>query len=181
MATQTPLREGSAAAGRQATGYTRRAASAGGGLISNTAGGGGSTGWAIVGYSLALILLYVLIADKRVVSATTGLFGGATTAAKTWVEPKDPLALLESKLGYTPGSSSSPSSNTTGANAPAVPENTAAAAAAAATGAAPAPGMNAAALKTAKRKYGTVSQRVYEPIRKQRVKEGIMAPLPGEK
>lgn len=70
----------------------------------------GSTGWAIVGYSLALILLYVFIADKRVVAASTGLVGGASGAAGAWIKPVDPLALLAQKLGYGPGSSPASSS-----------------------------------------------------------------------
>lgn len=72
--------------------------------------GRGSTGWAIVGYALALILLYVLIADRRVVAASSKLVGGATTAAQAWVAPVDPIALLGQRFGYTPSSPSSPSS-----------------------------------------------------------------------
>lgn len=64
--------------------------------------GRGSTGWAIVGYALGLILLYVLIADSRVVKATTKLVGGAQTAAEAWVKPVDPVALLGERFGYTP-------------------------------------------------------------------------------
>jgi murein DD-endopeptidase MepM/ murein hydrolase activator NlpD len=73
----------------------------------------GSTGWAIVGYALALILLYVLIADRRVVAASTKLVGGAQTAAEAWVRPVDPVALLGERFGYQPtgeaGSGPSPS------------------------------------------------------------------------
>jgi murein DD-endopeptidase MepM/ murein hydrolase activator NlpD len=64
--------------------------------------GRGSTGWAIVGYALGLILLYVLIADSRVVKATTKLVGGAQTATEAWIKPVDPLALLGERFGYTP-------------------------------------------------------------------------------
>lgn len=66
---------------------------------------GGSTGWAIVGYALALILLYVLIADSRVVGASTKLVGGAQTAAEAWVRPVDPVSLLGQRFGYTPSAS----------------------------------------------------------------------------
>jgi hypothetical protein len=79
------------------------------GVGSDAVKGNGSTGWAIVGYSLVLILLYVLIANKRVVNATSGLVGGATTAVKAWVSPEDPIALLSSRLGHTPGAAAATS------------------------------------------------------------------------
>lgn len=71
----------------------------------------GSTGWAIVGYSLALILLYVLIADARVVGATGKAIGGAAGAADAWIKPVDPVAAIGGKLGYTP---TAPASSATG-------------------------------------------------------------------
>lgn len=104
-------------AGRLAGGHAVTAA----GGVSDTIEGrkGSSTGWAIIGYALALILLYVLIADSRVVAASSKLVGGAQTAAEAWVRPVDPVTLLGQRFGYTPsaastgeaaGASSAPSS-----------------------------------------------------------------------
>jgi hypothetical protein len=84
-----------------------------------------ATGWAVVGYSLALILLYVFVADQNVVSASSKLAGGATAAAKSWLEPTDPIAQLASKLGYTAASSSSSSSSSSSATSTGVPSPTA--------------------------------------------------------
>lgn len=80
--------------------------------------GRGSTGWAIVGYALGLILLYVLIADSRVVKATTKLVGGAQTATEAWVKPVDPLALLGERFGYTPSTPGPSSSAAPGGSSP---------------------------------------------------------------
>lgn len=78
---------------------------------------GGSTGWAIVGYALALILLYVLIADSRVVGATTKAMGGGVAAAEAWIKPVDPIAILGARLGYTPSSAAAAPNAGTGEGA----------------------------------------------------------------
>lgn len=125
----------------------------------------GSTGWQLVGYTIALLLLYVVVADKTVVSAGGKLAGGAVTAAQAWITPTDPVALVAGKLGYTPSSTSpaSRSSSATSAPASVAPQG-------------PAPAPSKINLKQAKKRYGTVSQRMYEPLRLQRVKEGVETP-----
>jgi len=107
------LAERIAGAGRLAGSHA--AAAAGG--VSETTGravkGEGSTGWAIVGYAFALILLYVVVADKPVVAAGSKLIGGVQTATEAFVDPVDPVKLLTERFHY------SPTSSTTGAGAPA--------------------------------------------------------------
>lgn len=127
----------------------------------------GSTGWQLVGYTIALLLLYVVVADKTVVSAGGKLAGGAVTAAQAWITPTDPVALVAGKLGYTP-SSTSPASRSSPSSATSAPASVAP------QGPAPAP--SKINLKQAKKRYGTVSQRMFEPLRLQHVKEGVETP-----
>lgn len=99
-------------AGQLVVGHASTAYEAGSGQLE-----GKSTGWSIIGYALALILLYVLVADSRVVAASSKLVGGAQTAAEAWIAPSDPVALLAERFGATPAASSTVASTSTAASA----------------------------------------------------------------
>jgi hypothetical protein len=82
---------------------------------------GRSVGWAIVGYTLLLILVYILL-KPRVTSALSTLVTAGSKALGTWVKPEDPIAKLEGTLGSASapagsGVSSSSTGGTTEQNA----------------------------------------------------------------
>lgn len=78
---------------------------------------GSSLAWAIIGYSLLAILVYIAIADKPVVSAIGGATGLGTRVVGSWVKPIDPLAAFTNATGLK----STPSTSGTAASAPPVP------------------------------------------------------------
>lgn len=75
---------------------------------------GGNLLMMIVGYSLLAILVYILIADKPVVGATSGLANLGARTVKAWVEPVDPVAALTGSLGLNGTGSSFPGSTSGG-------------------------------------------------------------------
>lgn len=67
---------------------------------------GGSIWWMIIGYSLLAILIYMLVADKPVVNALSGLTGLGARTVTAWVSPVDPVNSLYTAFGgkIEPGS-----------------------------------------------------------------------------
>jgi hypothetical protein len=96
----------------------RRAASAGAGISTGAIGdavtGRGNLFMQLLGWTLALSLIYLLVAGKGV-NALTGVVNAIVGGVRTFVAPIDPIASLETALGATPAGSSSSSS--TGATA----------------------------------------------------------------
>lgn len=62
----------------------------------------------IVGWSLLLILVYLVTAKKPIVDAIGALGSLGGSAATAWVAPIDPLTVLGAGSGSVPSSSSSP-------------------------------------------------------------------------
>jgi hypothetical protein len=62
----------------------------------------------LLGWTLALCLIYLLVAGKGV-NALTGIVNAITGGVRTFIQPVDPIASLETALGATPASSSSSS------------------------------------------------------------------------
>lgn len=61
--------------------------------------------WAILGYSLVAIVIY-LVLEKNISSALGGAGGLLGRAAKSWVEPTDPIAAITGSTGGSAGASS---------------------------------------------------------------------------
>lgn len=76
--------------------------------------GGRNIALLIVGYSLLLILVYLVVARKPIVDAIVGGSWIGSYAAKAWVAPVDPLAALGAGKPISSGASSSTSTGSTG-------------------------------------------------------------------
>ena len=76
--------------------------------------GGRNVALLIVGYSLLLILVYLVVARKPIVDAIVGGSWIGSYAAKAWVAPVDPLAALGAGKPISSGASSSTSTGSTG-------------------------------------------------------------------
>ncbi len=72
--------------------------------------GAASTGWAIVGYLLLLVLVYWVV-QKRVAGGIGRLWSSLGAAAQNWMSPTgDPLRGLANALGHKSGSQPATSS-----------------------------------------------------------------------
>jgi len=90
----------------------RRTAGAGVGAVQSAVGGRGSVFLQLVGWTLALSLLYLLVAGKGV-NALKGITNAVVGGVTTFIKPVDPIASLETALGATPPSAASSSSSPT--------------------------------------------------------------------
>ncbi len=81
----------------------------------NAARRGGNPVLMIIGYSLLLVLAYLLIARPKIVSAIGGLSSIGSSAAKAWVAPVDPLQALGAAPPSPPGGASPSSAGGAGA------------------------------------------------------------------
>lgn len=100
-----------AASTREAAGTGVSYGRAGAGSVVETVQGRerGSLGLMIVGWTLLLILVYVLVADKPVVNSLGGLSNVGGGVVKAWVEPVDPISTFTSSLGLSSSQAASTS------------------------------------------------------------------------
>lgn len=97
---------------------TARAAGAAGlSAIDAATTGKGSLILQLAGVLITLSLIYLLVAGKGT-NALRGITNLIVGAARTFIAPVDPIAKLESSLGATPISTSSPAGDSGGAMAP---------------------------------------------------------------
>src|SRR5208337_4440470 len=102
-------------------GAPRRAAKVATGAVGDAVGGRGNIFMQLLGWTLALSLIYLLVAGKGV-SALGGIVTAITGGVRAFITPVDPIKSLEGALGASPVSSSSSASSASGATeAPAAP------------------------------------------------------------
>ncbi len=112
-----PRKPGTRPAARR-PGAARRAAATGTGAIAAATSGGGSLWMQIVGWTLALSLIYLLVAGKGA-GALGGIVSTAVAGVRTFVAPVDPIKSLEGALGAAPvGSSTSSAGSSPSSSAP---------------------------------------------------------------
>lgn len=98
-----PRARASSSSGRSSSprSTVRRAATGGTGAIAAATSGHGSVFMQLLGWTLALSLIYLLVAGKGV-SAVGGIVSAVTGGVRAFIAPVDPVAKLESSLGAAP-------------------------------------------------------------------------------